>query len=96
MKNTSISTTSSEVVITTTTVIDMSTSAVKRLRQYFENHPDEVIDIDTLASVANIRDWTRAIRFVRSDYKMTIKYVRETSTHKAGYIYTKRIVAKVA
>lgn len=87
MKNTTINKTTTEMIITTTTTINMSTSAVKRLKQYFELHADEVIDIDTLSKVAGIRDWTRAIRFVRSKYKMNISYVADFE----GYIYTKAL-----
>lgn len=86
MKNTTINKTTTEVIITTTTAISVSTSAVYRLKQYFDLHPDEIIDFDTLSKVAGIRDWTRAIRFVRSTYKMKISYVADK-----GYIYTKAL-----
>ena len=91
MKNVLVVKDSSNVVTTTTSTISTSTSAVKRLYEYFEDNPDEIIDIDVLKEVAGIRDWTRAIRFVRKKYKFKIEYVKASYPHNAGYIYKKRL-----
>ena len=86
MKINNVTVSGDKIIVTTTTEISISTSATSRLKQYFDAHADEVIGIDVLEKVAGIRDWTRAIRFVRSEYKMNISYVA-----KKGYIYTKAL-----
>ena len=91
MKNALVVKDNFNVVITTTTTISTSSSAVKRLYQFFVDHPDEIIDIDVLKEVAGIRDWTRAIRFVRSKYDLKIEYVEPDYAQNAGYIYKKRL-----
>lgn len=92
MRNNTVSVSTDKILVTTTTMISTSTSAVKRLEQYFKDHEDEIISIDVLQAVAGIRDWTRAIRFVRSDYKMKIEYVPEGFGKQAGYIYRHRLI----
>ena len=63
-------------------------SALKKLKLYFEAHPNVVIDPIKLQIVASVRDWERALRKLRQDTGMDIQYVRPTvDCPLGGYIY---------
>ncbi len=60
----------------------------KRLKMYFQNHPNELIEPAKLAVISGIRDWERTLRMIRQKDGMNIKYVRkDEETGKEGYIY---------
>ena len=61
--------------------------AEKRLSAYFENKPNQFIETETLAAVAQTREWTRSIRYIRSKQNKDIRY--EKRNGKDGYIYRK-------
>ena len=64
-------------------------SAAKRLKAYFELYPNTVIEPLKLASVANVRDWERTLRLVRSKEGMQINWIRPNSEFPmGGYVYT--------
>lgn len=50
------------------------TNAEDRLRVYFESHPNEEISVDRLAVVAQTREWTRQIRYLKPHRGMKIEY----------------------
>ena len=41
-------------------------SAQKRLAAFFELYPNEAHDVFTLAAIGRVRDWERALRYVRA------------------------------
>ena len=64
--------------------------AQKKLKVYFEAHPNEVISPTKLQIVAAVRDWERTLRKLRQETGMDIQYVRPTSDcPMGGYIYYK-------
>lgn len=42
-------------------------SAQKRLAAFFELYPNEAHDVFTLAAIGRVRDWERALRYVRAN-----------------------------
>lgn len=63
-------------------------SAAKRLKAYFELNPNMVIEPVKLSTIANVRDWERTLRLVRSNNNMKIEWVRPNNDHPmGGYIY---------
>ena len=72
--------------------VSLQTSAKMRLKVYFESHPNEEISVDRLSVVAKTREWTRSIRYLRSEYELNIEY---RPTNKSAnrltdvYIYLK-------
>ena len=70
--------------------IALLSSAHKRLKAYFESNPNCVISPYKLSIIANTRDWERALRKVRSDENMNIKWIKPSTEHpEGGYIYLK-------
>lgn len=70
--------------------VSQATSTKERLKLYFEHYKDQPIDVDRLSVVARTREWTRALRYVRSDYNMDIEYVpknKNKNISKEYYIY---------
>ena len=70
--------------------INRANSTKERLRIYFEYYKNEEIDVDRLAVIAKTREWTRALRYVRSDYNMDIEYIPKNKSkgiNKEYYIY---------
>lgn len=65
-------------------------SAQKKLKAYFEAHPNKIIDPTKLQIVASVRDWERTLRKLRQDTCMDIQYVRPSADCPlGGYIYYK-------
>lgn len=65
-------------------------SAQKKLKAYFEAHPNIIIDPTKLQIVASVRDWERTLRKLRQDTCMDIQYVRPSADCPlGGYIYYK-------
>ena len=63
-------------------------SAYKRLKAYFEAHPNEVISPIKLSVVANVRDWERTLRLVRSKEEIDIIWIKPCDEYpEGGYIY---------
>ena len=63
-------------------------SAYKRLKAYFEAHPNEVISPIKLSVVANVRDWERTLRLVRSKEEINIIWIKPCDEYpEGGYIY---------
>lgn len=70
--------------------ISQAKSTKERLKLYFEFYKNKEIDVDKLAVIAKTREWTRALRYVRSDYGMNIEYVpknKDKGVLKEYYIY---------
>ncbi len=70
--------------------ISQATSTKERLRLYFDYYKNKEIEVDKLAVIAKTREWTRALRYVRSDYGMDIEYVPKNNSKgvdKDCYIY---------
>lgn len=68
--------------------IGNQSSAQKKLKLYFEAHPNVVIDPVKLQIVASVRDWERTLRKLRQDTGMDIRYVRPSEeVPLGGYIY---------
>lgn len=66
-------------------------SAPKRLKAYFELYPDTIIEPTKLSVIANVRDWERTLRHVRSQKSMDIQWIRPNEQHPmGGYIYHKK------
>lgn len=64
--------------------------AQKKLKKYFEAHPNEIIDPVKLQVVASVRDWERTLRKLRQDTGMDIQYIRPSQEYPlGGYIYNK-------
>ena len=65
-------------------------SASKRLQAYFEANPNTIIEPLKLATIANVRDWERALRKLRADENMNIEWIPSSPTYpQGGYIYHK-------
>lgn len=65
-------------------------SAAKRLKAYFELYANEVIEPIKLSTIANVRDWERALRLVRAKEGMNIEWIYPTEDYPmGGYIYHK-------
>ena len=65
-------------------------SASKRLAAYFELYPNVVIEPIKLQSIANVRDWERTLRMVRTNKGMDISWIRPNTKYPmGGYIYNK-------
>lgn len=63
-------------------------SAGEKLKTYFNAYPNQVIDTAKLQIVASVRDWERALRKLRQDTNMDIRYIRPTpDCPLGGYIY---------
>ena len=63
-------------------------SAAKRLKAYFELYAGTVIEPIKLSTIANVRDWERTLRLVRSKEGMDIEWVRPCEEYPmGGYIY---------
>ena len=70
--------------------ISSLSNASKRLQAYFEAHPNIVIEPIKLSTIANTRDWERALRKLRADTNMDIKAIRPSKIYPyGGYIYKK-------
>lgn len=70
--------------------VNKATSTKERLRLYFEYYKNKQIDVDKLAVIAKTREWTRALRYVRSDYDMDIEFIprnKAKGIDKDCYIY---------
>lgn len=70
--------------------INHATSTKDRLRLYFEYYQNRFVDVDKLSVVAKTREWTRQLRFIRSENSMDIEYIpknKEKEITKEGYIY---------
>ena len=70
--------------------ISQATSTKERLRLYFDFYKNKEIEVDKLAVIAKTREWTRALRYVRSDYGMDIEYIprnKDKGILKEYYIY---------
>lgn len=70
--------------------IGKATSTKERLRLYFEHYKNKPIEVDRLAVISKTREWTRSVRYVRSDYDMDIEYVPKNKGKnilKDYYIY---------
>ncbi len=65
-----------------------STSSKERLRLFFEGNPNKLLSPSVLQGVAHVRDWERALRYVRSENVMNIKYAPKSKNSEEGYIYT--------
>lgn len=64
--------------------------AQKKLKKYFEAHPNEIIAPVKLQVVASVRDWERTLRKLRQDTGMNIQYIRPSKECPlGGYIYKK-------
>ncbi len=62
--------------------------AQKKLKKYFEAHPNEIIDPVKLQVVASVRDWERTLRKLRQDTGMNIQYIRPSKECPlGGYIF---------
>ncbi len=73
-------------------VVSLQTSAKMRLKVYFESHPNEEIPVDRLSVVAKTREWTRSIRYLRSEFKLNIEYRPSNKSENRSndtYIYLK-------
>lgn len=68
--------------------ISKLSSARKRLKAYFKANPKCVISTTKLSMIARSRDWERALRFIRSEENMNIKYISPNDEFpEGGYIY---------
>ena len=68
-------------------IMQMS-SASKRSKAYFEKYPNVVIEPIKLSSIANVRDWERTLRLVRSKEHMNIEWIHPNTEYPmGGYIY---------
>lgn len=65
-------------------------SGSKRLKMYFEMHPNELLDPAKLSVISGIRDWERTLRLIRQRTGKQIVYVRkDPKTGREGYVYRK-------
>ncbi len=71
--------------------INKASSTKERLKKYFEYYPNKEIGVDKLAVVAKTREWTRQLRYVRSEYNMDIEYLppNKMKDRLEAYIYHK-------
>lgn len=58
--------------------------ARQKLREYFLNHVGEVLDSETLRSVAGVSEWARRIRELRNEEGMNIQTHNDRSDLKPG------------
>ena len=71
------------------TIMQME-SAQKRIKAYFELYPNTLLEPTKLSVIANVRDWERALRYVRFKENMNIEYIRPNKENQiGGYIYHK-------
>lgn len=66
------------------------TSALGRLKVYFEMNPDKTIDVTKLAVIGGVREWTRIVRTLRDEHAMNVQPVRKNMKNGIetdGYIY---------
>ena len=59
-------------------------SASKRLMAYFQLHPNRVIEPIELQSIANARDWERALRKTRQEGQSDIEWIRPNQENRMG------------
>jgi len=65
-------------------------SGGKRLKMFFDMHPNELLEPAKLQVVSGIRDWERTLRLIREKSGKKIKYVRkDPHTGIEGYVYKK-------
>lgn len=65
-------------------------SGKQRLKVYFENKPNVIIEPTKLQIVSGIRDWERTLRYIRIEYNMNIEWVQQSEDYpEGGYIYHK-------
>lgn len=63
-------------------------SASSRLQAFFQSNPNKVIEPVKLQTIANVRDWERTLRMVRSKRRMDIRWIRPCEEYPmGGYIY---------
>lgn len=61
-------------------------SGKEKLRIYFKANPNKTMPVLVLSAVSGNREWTREIRFLRSE-GMKIAYVKSSDRKKQGYVY---------
>lgn len=67
--------------------ISAATNTKDRLKLYFEHYPNTLIGVEKLAVIAKTREWTRQLRYVRSEYDMDIEYCPGTKVRIEGYVF---------
>ncbi|WP_051205190.1 HNH endonuclease [Salinimicrobium xinjiangense] len=71
-------------------LIEKETSARGRLKVFFTQKPNTKVETAHLQTIARVRDWERALRYLRED-GLIIRYLRPTkSDPKSYYINIKR------
>ncbi|WP_312371527.1 HNH endonuclease [Lachnoclostridium sp.] len=73
--------------------ISIASNTKERLKLYFEHYSNRHIEVDKLSVIARTREWTRQLRYLRSENSMDIEYVPRNKAKgvlKESYIYNNK------
>ena len=71
------------------TLVSQEQSGIQKLKVLFEHSPEKAFTPSFLEEISGVRDWTRTIREIRTQYNINIEWVKPTPPYPHGYYINK-------